>query len=217
MRRVGRRLGKGYDLCMCYTTPSTESPTVASQRLQGPVLAASPYPSFVCDSHRSSQLGVGSPSGQNARACICQTHADAMACLGCVGVGVGVPSQWLFGHLAGSDPKARSALQNRKGTQLVPSLKPTPESQQAASSRNSCCVFPSRSSLVRWPERQRRKLRHGPSRRQRSYAKMNPYSCAAHGREGIIYGAERPRTRYRYRRPRLFCEPCFSCTIEFLA
>ncbi len=49
-----------------------------------------------------------------------------MACLGCACVGVGVPSEWLFGHLAGSDPKARSALQNRKGTQLVPSLKPTP-------------------------------------------------------------------------------------------
>jgi hypothetical protein len=80
-----------------------------------------------------SQLGVGSASGHNARACICQTRADAMACLGCAGVGVGVPSQWLFGHLAGSDPfEARSALQKRKGTQLVPSLKPTPESQQAA-------------------------------------------------------------------------------------
>jgi hypothetical protein len=198
MRRVGRRLGKGYDLCMCYTTPSTESPTVASQRLQGPVLSASPYTLRLCAIPIAvSQLGVGSPSGHNARACICQTRADAMACLGCAGVGVGVPSQWLFGHLAGSDPKARSALQTRKGTQLALSLKPTPESQQAASSRNSCCVFPSRSSLVRWPERQRRKLRHGPSRRQRSYAKTNPHSCAAHGREGIIYGAERPRTRYR--------------------
>ena len=134
MRRVGRRLGKGYDLCMCYTTPSTESPTVASQRLQGPVLSASPYTLRLCAIPIAvSQLGVGSPSGHNARACICQTRADAMACLGCAGVGVGVPSQWLFGHLAGSDPfEARSALQKRKGTQLVPSLKPTPESQQAA-------------------------------------------------------------------------------------
>ena len=59
MHSVGRRLGKGYDLCMCYTTASTESTTVVSQRLQGPVLSASPYTLRLCANPIAvSQLGV---------------------------------------------------------------------------------------------------------------------------------------------------------------
>jgi len=110
MHSVGRRLGKGYDLCMSYTTASTESPTVVSQRPQGPVkiirVGLVIHPSFVCESHRSKPawrtLGAGSASGHNANSCngmpgVCRRR-PALA----------------FRHLAGSDPKARSALQDRK-------------------------------------------------------------------------------------------------------
>lgn len=137
MHSVGRRLGKGYDLCMSYTTASTESPTVVSQRLQGPVLSesASSYTLRLCANPIAvSQLGVRLVPVLHRDT----TRIHAMACLGCAGVGL----PWLFDIWPALIPKLEAPCKTEK---LVPSLKPTPESprpRQAASSRIYLLRFP---------------------------------------------------------------------------